>query len=294
MFDTSKYTGKVLPGDLICPVFDLDTEDTKVLYEFLSGHGSILDTYTAPNGQSYNVLVASLKGYIEFKELLAPEEDLEDGSEQDPENKNEKTHNASKKNSDRVVKKYTVNVVGHDPSLQSCVSTEQVNNDFSNNLPKENDIVLCKITKITQQRANAEILAVENRPCVADSGLGTNGSVLSSVTGGSGAVTFSISQVSSDVGETFKAVIRSQDVRATDRDSVVMTDCFCPGDIVRCKVLSLGDGTNYYLTTAQNDLGVVFAKSLGGAGELLYAVDWKTMVAPTSGVEETRKVAKPF
>ncbi|KAL6948473.1 hypothetical protein ACO0QE_000939 [Hanseniaspora vineae] len=294
MLDTSKYTGKVLPGDLICPVFDLDTEDTNILYEFLPGHGSILDTYKAPNGQSYDVLVASLKGYVEFEEFLTPKEDIEETSEQDPVNTNDGKGQDSKRTSDRTVKKYNINVVAHDPFVQSSGSIEQVNNDFSNNLPKENDIVLCKITKITQQRANAEILAVENRPCVADSGLGTNGSVASSVTGGSGAVTFSISQVSSDVGETFKAVIRSQDVRATDRDSVVMTDCFCPGDIVRCKVLSLGDGTNYYLTTAQNDLGVVFAKSLGGAGELMYAVDWKTMVAPTSGVAETRKVAKPF
>lgn len=45
---------------------------------------------------------------------------------------------------------------------------------------------------------------------------------------------------------------------------VVMYDCFRPGDVVRAKVLSLGDARSYYLTTADNSLGVVHAKSLAG------------------------------
>jgi hypothetical protein len=45
---------------------------------------------------------------------------------------------------------------------------------------------------------------------------------------------------------------------------VVMYDCFRPGDVVRAKVLSLGDARSYYLTTADNALGVVHAKSLAG------------------------------
>jgi len=44
-----------------------------------------------------------------------------------------------------------------------------------------------------------------------------------------------------------------------------MYDCFRPGDVVRAKVLSLGDARSYYLTTADNSLGVVHAKSLAGA-----------------------------
>lgn len=43
-----------------------------------------------------------------------------------------------------------------------------------------------------------------------------------------------------------------------------MYDCFRPGDVVRAKVLSLGDARSYYLTTAANSLGVVHAKSLAG------------------------------
>jgi exosome complex RNA-binding protein Csl4 len=45
---------------------------------------------------------------------------------------------------------------------------------------------------------------------------------------------------------------------------VVMYDCFRPGDIVRAKVLSLGDARSYHLSTADNSLGVVRAKSLAG------------------------------
>lgn len=52
---------------------------------------------------------------------------------------------------------------------------------------------------------------------------------------------------------------------------VVMYDCFRPGDVVRAKVLSLGDARSYYLTTADNTLGVVHAKSLAG-GEVLVLV----------------------
>lgn len=41
--------------------------------------------------------------------------------------------------------------------------------------------------------------------------------------------------------------------------------CFRPGDVVRAEVLSLGDARSYHLTTAKNELGVVYAKSVAGA-----------------------------
>lgn len=39
---------------------------------------------------------------------------------------------------------------------------------------------------------------------------------------------------------------------------------FRPGDVVRAEVLSLGDARSYHLTTAKNELGVVYAKSVAG------------------------------
>jgi len=38
---------------------------------------------------------------------------------------------------------------------------------------------------------------------------------------------------------------------------------FRPGDIVRAEVISLGDQQAYYLSTAKNELGVLFATSQG-------------------------------
>lgn len=55
-------------------------------------------------------------------------------------------------------------------------------------------------------------------------------------------------------------------MRATEIDKVVMHDSFRPGDIVRAEVVSLGDARSYYLMTAKNELGVVFAKSATAGG----------------------------
>ncbi|KAG1716535.1 hypothetical protein ID866_587 [Astraeus odoratus] len=62
-------------------------------------------------------------------------------------------------------------------------------------------------------------------------------------------------------GEEFTGVIRSQDVRATEKDKVKIGDCFRGGDVVKGMVISLGDARSYYITTARNDLGVIFATS---------------------------------
>lgn len=178
---------------------------------------------------------------------------------------------------------------------------------ISINLPHEGDVVLVRITKINPRQAFAEILLVEAHGNVLrDGGLGANGEGAHRLTGaGGGAPNLSlhtaiallqltaVAAQAADLGESFKGVIRAQDVRLTERDKVKVLDCFRPGDIVRAAVILLGDGSNYYLSTARDDLGVVFAKSDGGLGELMYATDWQHM-ATRSGVVERRKCAKPF
>lgn len=79
-------------------------------------------------------------------------------------------------------------------------------------------------------------------------------------------------------------------MRATEIDKVVMQECFRPGDLVRAEVLSLGDARSYYLTTAKNELGVVYAKSV--AGVAMRAVSWEQMQCPETMAIEKRKVAK--
>lgn len=91
--------------------------------------------------------------------------------------------------------------------------------------------------------------------------------------------------------ESFRGLIRKEDVRAMEKDKVEMYKCFRPGDIVRAKVNSLGDAQSYLLTTAENSLGVIHAES--EAGVAMVAVSWEEMQCPKSKVKQWRKVAKP-
>ncbi|OCH95772.1 hypothetical protein OBBRIDRAFT_809622 [Obba rivulosa] len=92
-------------------------------------------------------------------------------------------------------------------------------------------------------------------------------------------------------GEEFTGVIRVQDVRATEKDKVKIADCFRGGDVVKGLVISLGDARSYYVTTARNDLGVIFATSEAGA--TMEPVSWQEMRCPKTGKIEKRKCAKP-
>jgi exosome complex component CSL4 len=76
-------------------------------------------------------------------------------------------------------------------------------------------------------------------------------------------------------------------------DQVVMVDSFRPNDIIKAKVISLGDSSrNLYLTTAAEDLGVLLAKN-ERSGQLMLPFDWTSMIDVKSGLQEKRKVGKP-
>ncbi|TFK76986.1 hypothetical protein BDN72DRAFT_807304 [Pluteus cervinus] len=92
-------------------------------------------------------------------------------------------------------------------------------------------------------------------------------------------------------GEEFTGVIRIQDIRATDKDKIRIGDCFRGGDVVRGLVISLGDARSYFVTTARNDLGVIFATS--EAGGSMEPVSWQEMRCPKTGRREKRKCARP-
>ena len=65
--------------------------------------------------------------------------------------------------------------------------------------------------------------------------------------------------------EPFRGQLRKEDIRATEKDTVEINKSFRPGDIVQAKVMSLGDMQSYFLSTAENELGVVFAMSESGS-----------------------------
>ncbi|XP_052770447.1 exosome complex component CSL4-like [Mya arenaria] len=93
-----------------------------------------------------------------------------------------------------------------------------------------------------------------------------------------------------DLKDSFRGMIRREDVRATEKDKVEMSKSFRPGDIVISRVISLGDSQSYLLTTAENELGVVIATSEAGAS--MVPVSWSKMRCPLTLQEEHRKVAK--
>ncbi|KAK9480093.1 hypothetical protein V1514DRAFT_326398 [Lipomyces japonicus] len=130
--------------------------------------------------------------------------------------------------------------------------------DAGSALPSVHDVVLARVLRINPRQANVAILAVGD----------------------------------SNLSDEFGGIIRSQDVTETEKDKVKISNCFRPGDVVRAQVISLGDGTNYYLSTARNDLGVVYATS-EVSNAAMFPVDWRTMKCSVSGTTEQRKVAKP-
>ncbi|CCE66332.1 hypothetical protein TPHA_0P01750 [Tetrapisispora phaffii CBS 4417] len=279
-----KFPESVIPGQLLCPAFDIKEENDKsIVYEYIAGPGTRLQKHNL-NGTVVNIINSTLVGTVKI------EEDFKmDSSNLDELNETAEDEKNHSNNGTREIKKIKVSVVHKRNNTSS-----EVDNELTNNLPKEGDIVLAKVTRITLQNVSLEILAVENSPVPIDSGVGSNGHGVVAAGAGSGSASYSVSQTSSDFGDPFRGTLRSQDVRATERDSVKIIECFKPGDIVRAQILSLGDGVNYYLTTAKDDLGVVFAKSGNGAGNQMYALDWETMVVPSTGATEKRKCAKPF
>ncbi|CAJ0647757.1 3750_t:CDS:2 [Entrophospora sp. SA101] len=78
------------------------------------------------------------------------------------------------------------------------------------------------------------------------------------------------------------------DVRATEKDKVKIYNSFRPGDIVRAEI-SLGDARSYTLSTAKNELGVIYAQSAP-----MIPKSWQEMICTKTKIIELRKCAKPI
>lgn len=255
---------KVIPGQYITPIHKVEDGEVK---RYISGKGTTINEIEVEN-EKIPIIVGTILGRV----IIKPTGDNE----------------------------YIVSVLPkNQPEVEDLKST--------NNLPKENDIVLVRITRINQRQANCEILTIEGSGnIINDLGIGTNGELAHlSIGYGGGSQSLSnhstiassqtsmINAMSIDVGENFKGIIRSQDVRLTERDKIKIQECFKPGDIVRAIIISLGDGSNYYLSTANNELGVIYSKSDGGAGNPMFPIDWQHMITENGNIE-MRKCAKPL
>ena len=129
-------------------------------------------------------------------------------------------------------------------------------NNGQNLVPEVKSIAMCKVTNSNPRFCKVSILAV--------GGVSLKG--------------------------TFKGIIRKEDVRDTLKDQVKMYESFRPGDIVLARVLSLGDSKSYFLSTAENELGVIYARSEGS--HAMVPISWCQMQCVGTGLKEYRKVAK--
>ncbi|KAJ8956054.1 hypothetical protein NQ318_016504 [Aromia moschata] len=88
----------------------------------------------------------------------------------------------------------------------------------------------------------------------------------------------------------YRAVLRREDIRATEKDKVEVYKSFRPGDIILARVLPITEAHTYQLSTAENELGVVIAHS--EYGHPMVPVSWTQMQCSKTYVKEFRKVAK--
>ncbi|KAA8652714.1 hypothetical protein EYZ11_008298 [Aspergillus tanneri] len=161
-----------------------------------------------------------------------------------------------------------------------------------NTLPTVDSVVLARVTRVQKRQATVSILVV------LDDLASSQALIPSKTTSDNDNIASILSSAANPENHSnsdelrFQALIRKEDVRAVEKDRVVMDEMFRVGDIVRGTVISLGDQSFYYLTTARNDLGVVMARS--EAGNMMFPASWKEMKDPNTGATELRKVARPF
>ena len=92
--------------------------------------------------------------------------------------------------------------------------------------------------------------------------------------------------------EPLHGIIRREDIRAMEKDTVEIFNSFRPRDLVRARVIAYGESQLYVLSTAENELGVVL--STCECGENMVPVNWCEMQCSKTctGNKEKRKVAK--
>lgn len=156
-----------------------------------------------------------------------------------------------------------------------------------NTLPAVESVVLGRITRVQKRQAAITILVVLDENSFFSS---IDSDDINALLASTPTCTNADNNNADEL--RYQALIRKEDVRAVEKDRVVMDDMFRVGDIVRASVISLGDQSAYYCSTARNELGVVIAMS--EEGNMMFPISWKEMKDPITGATEVRKVARPF
>ncbi len=124
------------------------------------------------------------------------------------------------------------------------------------NVPSIGSLTLCRVININERQAKVNMLSIR-------------GVVLT---------------------EPLHGVVRREDIRAMEKDTVEVFHSLRPQDIIRARVVAHGEGQLYVLSTAENELGVVSATCK--CGESMVPVSWCEMQCSKTGDREKRKVAK--
>ena len=125
-------------------------------------------------------------------------------------------------------------------------------------VPTVGQIIMGRVTRVSSSTASLDIVVVDdeilNQPC--------------------------------------SGVIRTEDVYPAGLDiKIELYRCFKLGDVVRARILSLGDARQYYLSTAEPECGVTWTRS--ASGSVMLPVAWNEVACLKSGATEARKCAKP-
>lgn len=126
-------------------------------------------------------------------------------------------------------------------------------------LPKTGDVVTAKVTVVNPRLVQCTIL------CVGPSVL----------------------------ARPYRGVLKKEDIKATEKDKVDPYKCYRPGDVILARVLPITEIHSYYLSTAENELGVTIATAEGSPqGVDMIPISWSEMQCPKTLVKEPRKVAR--
>ncbi|CAD2088189.1 exosome complex component CSL4, putative [Plasmodium vinckei lentum] len=125
-------------------------------------------------------------------------------------------------------------------------------------LPQVGDLVICKVYRVTFNMIYCNIMLTNNKP----------------------------------LKNSLKGYINKSDIHIYEGDLGDNFDCFKQGDIIKAKVLSIGQHSSYKLSTVGSDLGVIIA--LSEKGDILQPVAWNLMVNLSDMSFEQRKVSNEF
>ncbi|XP_068151258.1 exosome complex component CSL4 [Drosophila tropicalis] len=92
---------------------------------------------------------------------------------------------------------------------------------------------------------------------------------------------------------SYRGLLRKEDVRETEKDRVDIYKSFKPGDVILARVLNQME-QSFLLSTAETELGVViaYASDVRKNRVPMIPVGWAEMQCPQTTIKEPRKVAK--